>query len=153
MLGSDSEEATKKVLPVLNTFSQKAVLLRKCVFSILDHNPFSTIAFQLGTFDWTCWRAVFTQISQGRFHCEPAGDWRVKFMSIHQTFQTPILLGNTAHAGITAHAADSRYPRNVHLSLEHTGGGLKWSATVALPGRLYSWRWTYLQVSLRLNYP
>lgn len=61
MLGSDSEEATKKVLPVLNTFAQKAVLLRKCVFSILDHNRVSTIAFQLGTFDWTSWRVCLSK--------------------------------------------------------------------------------------------
>ncbi len=48
MLGSDSEEATKKVLPVLNTFAQKAMLLRKRFFPILDpcDNRVFTIAFQ-----------------------------------------------------------------------------------------------------------
>ncbi len=45
--------------------------------------------------------------------------------SIDQTFQTPILRGITAHARITAHAADSRYLRDVHSSLEHAGSGLK----------------------------
>ena len=53
---------------------------------------------------------------------------------VDQTFKTPILLG------ITAHAADSRYLRDVHSSLEHTGSGLEWLETVTLPGRFCSRR-------------